>query len=161
MTYNYALWNDSYFQWHACLHTRFANKLKLCVFPIQYVCMFTCVFVRRGGFADCARSNRPLPVRAELSLLVSIRLMWHPDSPRQSATGTDETRICPQHTYDPVCSDVQNHSIAWHDNSETSTHLGTHKSHTGLHRKLMQATPTVIFYGVQWQWIESQHAWFF
>lgn len=44
--------------------------------------------------ADCAWSTRPLPVRMELSQLVSIRLARHHDLSRQSAMGNDGSWNC-------------------------------------------------------------------
>ena len=68
----------------------------VCVFVYLCVSMQRTVAGWGGGaagsvVAHCARSSRPLPVRAELSQLVSFRLAWHPDPPRQSATGNDGT----------------------------------------------------------------------
>lgn len=63
-----------------------------CVFV--YLCVSMQSTAAGGGgsvVAHCARSSRPLPVRVELSQLVSFRLAWRPDPPRQSATGNDGT----------------------------------------------------------------------
>lgn len=111
----FSLWNDSYLYCsdtvtHAYTLDVHSGAYTVAMWFVLYsicVCLFICVCVsmqRRGlVVADCARSSRPLPVRAELSQLVSIRLVWHPDPPRQPATGNDGTWNRPQRPCDPVC----------------------------------------------------------